>query len=233
MADGIDHDCDGLELCYGDADGDGVGTPATVSSIDLACEDLHLSLLSSDCDDADAGVYPGAVETIGDGQDADCDGGELCLRDVDDDGYLSPFAETVTSSDTDCDDLLEGSDLDPMDDCDDLNASVHPQADEICDGLDNDCDQVIDLDEDDGDADGYAPCQGDCNDTSDAVYPLAQELCDGIDNDCDDVILEDQDQDGFRSCGFPEGPFDCRDDDPLINACFGTSTFGSNTYRNN
>lgn len=30
------------------------------------------------------------------------------------------------------------------DDCDDTNAAVHPDADEVCDDLDNDCDGVVD-----------------------------------------------------------------------------------------
>jgi hypothetical protein len=33
----------------------------------------------------------------------------------------------------------------PGDDCDDSNAAVHPGATEICDGLDNDCNGLIDL----------------------------------------------------------------------------------------
>ncbi|MFN7144541.1 MAG: putative metal-binding motif-containing protein, partial [Myxococcota bacterium] len=31
-------------------------------------------------------------------------------------------------------------------DCDDAHATVHPDADEVCDGVDNDCDGTTDVD---------------------------------------------------------------------------------------
>lgn len=97
-------------------------------------------------------------------------------------------------------------------DCDDTDKSVHPGAEETCDGLDQDCDGQVDeaavdastfyadLDGD-GFGDGDAPMQAceledglvadvsDCDDDDDAVHPEATELtCDGVDNDCDSSI---------------------------------------------
>ncbi len=101
-------------------------------------------------------------------------------------------------------------------DCDDDNATVHPNATEVCNNIDDDCDGLID-DSDpsiadagtfygDSDLDGYGgnilvveTCeqpdgytdnQQDCNDLDALSYPGAEELCDGADNDCDDVIDE-------------------------------------------
>jgi hypothetical protein len=89
-------------------------------------------------------------------------------------------------------------------DCDDAEATVFPGAEEICDGLDNDCDGVIPDDEIDDDGDGFDECAGgDCDDTDATTYPGATELCDAIDNDCDCVIPDDEiddDGDGFDEC---------------------------------
>ena len=92
----------------------------------------------TDCDDRDSSIYPGASETIGDSVDSDCDGGEICFVDGDDDGYRT--TTTVTSTDEDCLDAGEGEVGDPAGDCNDGNAEINPGAVEKCDGLDNDCD---------------------------------------------------------------------------------------------
>jgi hypothetical protein len=94
------------------------------------------------------------------------------------------------------------------DDCDYLDPSIHPGAQETCDGLDNNCNGTIDegCEDDDADDDGYTPDNNDCNDNDPAIHPGAYEECDGLDNDCDGQtdegfpfqrFLRDADGDGY------------------------------------
>ncbi len=77
-----------------------------------------------DCDDTNPDVYPGAAEVWYDGVDGNCNG---------DDDY---------DADADGDRSAEYSE--DGGDCDDSNASVYTDAVELIDGLDNDCDELVD-----------------------------------------------------------------------------------------
>ena len=138
IADGIDEDCDGGETCFADADGDGAPGRHTVASADLDCDDPGEYTATTDCDDLDPIIFPGAVEALADGIDQDCDGGDVCFSDGDLDGYgaIAP----VSSVDRDCGDPGEATNID---DCDDRSGDVHPFALDIADnGVDEDCDGI-------------------------------------------------------------------------------------------
>jgi hypothetical protein len=98
-------------------------------------------------------------------------------------------------------------------DCDDGDDAIHPEATELCNGLDDDCDGAVDQDLEqawypDSDGDGYGdeawgvqaclpPTEGavsiggDCDDNDETVSPGAGELCNGVDDDCNGDIDDD------------------------------------------
>jgi hypothetical protein len=78
VGDGVDQDCNGVEVCYADADDDGYRPDATttVSSADSDCTDTQEAERTDpagDCNDANASIHPGAVESCNQIDD-DCDG---------------------------------------------------------------------------------------------------------------------------------------------------------------
>lgn len=104
----------------------------------------------SDCNDDDGFVSPGAAELCGDNIDNNCDGhvddvgidGPSWYVDNDGDGYGSTLIEAVALP---CDESEVWRGMAPNDrDCNDADAEVHPGAPEICDGVDNDCTNIVD-----------------------------------------------------------------------------------------
>ncbi len=139
----------------------------------------------------------------GEGDDDDVSDDDVSDDDVGDDDDSGDDDDDTGSSDDDAAADADGDGYDEGDDCDDTNADVYPGADELCDGLDNDCDDVVPEDEQDADGDGSLACDGDCDDDEGAVYPGAEEICDGLDNDCDEVLPDDEidfDGDGQSEC---------------------------------
>lgn len=68
-------------------------------------------------------------------------------------------------------------------DCNDQNPAIHPGVTEICNGVDEDCDNSVD-EGFDQDSDGFTSCGGDCVDTQAAIRPGGAQICDGLNNDC-------------------------------------------------
>ncbi len=121
--DGVDQDCDGANDY--DQDGDGIECQGGVSE---GCPGQHGG---EDCDDTLDDVYPGADDAWYDGVDQDC-GGENDY-DQDGDGF-----ECQGGSVGGCPHGHVGTD------CDDTRADIHPDALELVDGVDNNCDGAED-----------------------------------------------------------------------------------------
>lgn len=156
-----------------DVDGDGFG--------DVTCIDRAGVPLGNDCDDRNAGRFPGNLETCDrDGVDEDCDSDTLGGIDSDLDGY----------EDARCRNLLPDGGGRSGTDCDDTDPATHPGQIEICNFRDDNCSGVADegvqitvyKDEDhDGFGSGAAslgclspltsPFGGDCDDTRPMIRP--------------------------------------------------------------
>ena len=245
VCNGIDDDCDeqiddadgDLELettsaWHRDADGDGLGDPATLLR---ACEAPEGYVArGDDCDD-----------TVADPSNTVADADTWYLDD-DGDGFGDPN-EALQACEAPTDYVIEGTD------CHDADPSVHPEAPEICNELDDNCSGLTDDDDPDrvgaptwyldDDGDGYGDpeeavivCEppsdfitldGDCDDGDAERSPIAIEVCNDVDDDCDGLVDDadpslalttastwylDDDGDGFGdpnttvvACELPDG----------------------------
>jgi len=236
-SDVVDNDCDTKvdaadPNCTGEADADSDGycpigrdtTDDTGSGPpDGDCLDASEPAQPSDCNDYESAIYPGAAEVCGDLQDNNCnaladfaDAGCAADADTDGDGYCLNGKDV--NHDGNCASLNGGTDVHNTSmgwDCNDDDANVFSLAVEDClDGIDQDCDLLIDLQDSLGDTecaryldrdhDHYCPVGGmdknsdydcadgnessfysDCDDERASVSPLATEDCfNHRDDDC-------------------------------------------------
>ena len=208
---------------YYDIDGDGYGGPFIINN-ECTPPTGYISD-NTDCDDTNSSIYPGALEYCNN-LDNDCNGliddnawdAQIWYADIDRDDFGNPSAIVIQ-----CDQPFDY--ISVAGDCDDTRDEAYPGADELCNGLDEDCDGTIDentIDSityfEDSDGDGFGnpnetleECQTpvgyilddtDCDDNDAAIYPDAPEFCDGVDSDCNGPTFyeSDLDNDGQLAC---------------------------------
>ncbi len=201
-----------------DSDRDGFGDAGSTRD---ACDAPSGYVLDdTDCDDTSSAINPDEDEVCDD-LDNDCDGrvdesavdAGTWYADEDGDGFGD-----ASSVSRDCDRPADhvGDDTD----CNDGDEDINPDAAEVCNGLDDNCDGEVDEDtavdaetwyyDDDGDGYGdaaldvtacdapadYVSSDQDCDDGDEDVNPAATDVCDGVDNDCSDAV----DDGGLCAC---------------------------------
>jgi hypothetical protein len=208
---GVDDNCNGqadegltVSNYYPDADGDGFGSASAAAQ--PSCQPITGRVTNNqDCDDTRVSVRPGAAEVCN-ARDDDCNGVvdngltfSSWYADGDADGYGAGAPVSACSQPT--------GRVANNTDCNDAAASTFPGAPELCNGVDDNCDGMVDngvttrnyYTDQDGDGFGaasavaQASCAAvpgkvtnnlDCNDANAAVKPGTTEVCNGVDDNC-------------------------------------------------
>ncbi len=192
-----------------DVDGDGICDSADSCIQSPPGRDSDLDGIEDACDNCVNTPNPSQDDTDLDGSGDACD---ACPEDYD--GGFREYPDADADGFPDLPDL-DGDGYPDICDCDIYEPAAYPGAEEICDGIDNDCDNVVDGPDAVGaviwfadmDGDGWGnlevtqlACEQpynfvrnrrDCNDSLPTVNPDGVEVCNERDDDCDGQADED------------------------------------------
>jgi len=204
ICDGLDNDCNsevdepgasGCSVFYKDKDDDGWGMDNKFLCL-CGPDDEYTAAQPGDCDDSTWAINPNGAEVCNN-LDDDCDGikdNENSLGckeyyiDADKDGFGSGLPKCICWPNADYSTLNSG-------DCNEADATIHPDMPEDCDNIDNNCNGEVD--------EGVGSSCGNCDPSCHEVeigpgggepYTLDDENASGVAEDDDGYLKLDQEQ---------------------------------------